>query len=209
MPALPSARHAHTPTRARTSRAPATHRRRGPPRRKRQLPLPEVHVAFTPRSDFRDGVNSCDACMHGHDSSSRYLRPDRGRKIHDGTGLLRMLHTGQLNCTELSSNCHRIVSELSSNSHRTAIELSPNSHMVVIEMLHTHTFSLSPSGLKRSSGFSKRRAGPSPNPSGLGGRGGGRRRALLATGLEFDMPWGPPHPIIKTVNAPSSPRPPT
>ena len=32
---------------------------------------------------------------------------------------------------------------------------------------------------------------------GPGGRGGGRRGALLATGLELDMPWGPPHPITR------------
>ena len=47
------------------------------------------------------------------------------------------------------------------------------------------------------------------NPSGFGGGGGGRRGALLAMGLEFDTPLGPPHPIIENVNAFSPPPPPT
>ena len=67
LPSLPRAQHAHTPARARASRARAAS---GSPRPMRQLPLPEAHVAFTPRSDSRVGVNSRDACVHGHNYSS-------------------------------------------------------------------------------------------------------------------------------------------
>ena len=70
-PALPPERAARPNTRQ-SARKPRTDGAARPDP-KRQLPLAEVHVAFTPHSDLWAGVNSCDACMHGHDSSSCYL----------------------------------------------------------------------------------------------------------------------------------------
>ena len=65
LPSLPSAQHAHSPARARASRA-----RTAQPslRQKRQLPPAEEHVAFTSRSDFRMGVNVRNACICVHAS---------------------------------------------------------------------------------------------------------------------------------------------
>ena len=97
-PALPPERAARPNTRQ-SARKPRTDGAARPDP-KRQLPLAEVHVAFTPHSDFWDGVNSRDACMHGHDSSyltrSGWHRP--------------------------SPDARKSSNELSSISHRVAIE---------------------------------------------------------------------------------------
>ena len=97
-PALPPEREAR-PRTLQGARTPRTDGAAGPDP-KRQLPLAEVHVAFTPHSDFWDGVNSRDACMHGHDSSyltrSGWHRP--------------------------SPDARKSSNELSSISHRVAIE---------------------------------------------------------------------------------------